>query len=276
MPAGGSLEAWIATSQRAAEDHERKARSLREGIARKQSGLLAERAVGQQLDPLGQQGWRILHDRAVPGSTANIDHVLVGPPGVVVIDTKAHLGRVTIDASSVRVGGWSFGGKVEKLQAYGRAVAACCAGRAPVFNIVCFTEDVGLAAPRVWDQATLLELRQLDAWLHGLPQVLTPRQVWDLAELLEDVFPDRLAPKAAPQPSAPRPTRRPAAPAGPHARRPGNRRPGRRRGSTAAATARRLVALLALLVGLGVAQHVGLDALVPQPSHPNPSAVTAR
>lgn len=273
MPAGGSLEAWITTSQRAAEDHERKARSLREGITRKQSGLLAERAVGQALDPLGQHGWRVLHDRALPGSTANIDHVLVGPPGVVVIDTKAHRGALTLDASGVRIGGWSFGGKVAKLQGYGRTVAASCSGGAPVYNIVCFTEDVGLASPRAWEQTTLLELRQLIPMLHGLPRVLTPRQAWELGESLEGAFPDRLAPTPPPRPADPRPVPRPAARA---PRRPRDRTPARRRRPTTASSVRRLAALLALLVGLGVAQHVGIGGAVPHPSLPHTSAVTAR
>jgi hypothetical protein len=42
------------------------------------------------LRQLEERGWRILHDRALPGSRANLDHVLVSPCGtaVVVLDTK--------------------------------------------------------------------------------------------------------------------------------------------------------------------------------------------
>lgn len=32
--------------------------------------------------------WVVLHDRAVPGSRANIDHLVIGPTGVWVVDTK--------------------------------------------------------------------------------------------------------------------------------------------------------------------------------------------
>ncbi|MGH8932025.1 MAG: nuclease-related domain-containing protein [Egibacteraceae bacterium] len=35
-----------------------------------------------------RRGWVVLHDLAIRGSRANIDHLLIGPPGVVVIDSK--------------------------------------------------------------------------------------------------------------------------------------------------------------------------------------------
>jgi hypothetical protein len=44
----------------------------------------------------------VIHDRRVPGhGSANIDHILVGPAGVVVIDTKTHRGSVRAE----RIGG---------------------------------------------------------------------------------------------------------------------------------------------------------------------------
>jgi Nuclease-related domain len=44
----------------------------------------------------------MLHDRRVPGhGSANIDHLAVGPGGVIVIDSKTHRGRVQVE----RVGG---------------------------------------------------------------------------------------------------------------------------------------------------------------------------
>jgi hypothetical protein len=43
-------------------------------------------------------GVRLLHDRRVPRhGSANIDHIVVGPAGVLVIDTKTHAGKVKTD-----------------------------------------------------------------------------------------------------------------------------------------------------------------------------------
>src|SRR6266571_1114104 len=36
----------------------------------------------------------VLHDRRIPGSRANIDHIVVAPWGVFVIDAKNYKGRV--------------------------------------------------------------------------------------------------------------------------------------------------------------------------------------
>jgi hypothetical protein len=41
----------------------------------------------------------VLHDLAVPGSRANIDHMVIGPGGVFVIDSKQYRGRLQLDPS---------------------------------------------------------------------------------------------------------------------------------------------------------------------------------
>jgi hypothetical protein len=54
-------------------------------------GFMGERVVGEELNQLLAVGFRVFHD--VPfdnnGKKFNIDHVLVGPPGVYAIETKA-------------------------------------------------------------------------------------------------------------------------------------------------------------------------------------------
>jgi Nuclease-related domain len=45
-------------------------------------GAGGERRTARLLEPLERQGWVVLHDLAVPGSRANIDHLVIGPSGV--------------------------------------------------------------------------------------------------------------------------------------------------------------------------------------------------
>lgn len=47
----------------------------------------------------------VLHDRAVPGSKANIDHIVVGPPGVFVVETKRYSGKLTVRGDDIFVAG---------------------------------------------------------------------------------------------------------------------------------------------------------------------------
>jgi hypothetical protein len=57
-------------------------------------GSSGEAALGKQLDRLREEGMAVLHDRRIPGSRANIDHLVVAPWGVFVVDAKNYTGRV--------------------------------------------------------------------------------------------------------------------------------------------------------------------------------------
>lgn len=57
-------------------------------------GANGESALGKLLDPLRGVGIAVLHDRRIPGSRANIDHVVIAPAGVFVIDAKNYKGKV--------------------------------------------------------------------------------------------------------------------------------------------------------------------------------------
>ena len=61
-------------------------------------GAAGERRTARLLAPLERQGWAVLHDLAVPGSAANLDHLVIGPGGVFVIDSKQYRGRLQLDA----------------------------------------------------------------------------------------------------------------------------------------------------------------------------------
>jgi Nuclease-related domain len=62
-------------------------------------GAAGERRTARLLEPLERQGWAVLHDLAVARSQANIDHLVIGPGGVFVIDSKQYRGRLQLDPS---------------------------------------------------------------------------------------------------------------------------------------------------------------------------------
>jgi hypothetical protein len=62
-------------------------------------GSAGERRTARLLSPLERHGWAILHDLALPGSQANLDHLVIGPGGVFVIDSKQYRGQLQLDAS---------------------------------------------------------------------------------------------------------------------------------------------------------------------------------
>jgi hypothetical protein len=64
-----------------------------------QRGAAGERRTARLLDTLERQGWAVLHDLALPGSQANLDHLVIGPGGVFVIDSKQYRGHIQLDPS---------------------------------------------------------------------------------------------------------------------------------------------------------------------------------
>jgi hypothetical protein len=59
-----------------------------------QRGAQGERHTARLLDRLGRDGYVSFHDLALPHSPANLDHLVVGPSGVFVIDSKQWTGQV--------------------------------------------------------------------------------------------------------------------------------------------------------------------------------------
>jgi Nuclease-related domain len=82
-----------------------------------QQGAHGEARTAERLAKhLEGSGVRLLHDRRVPRhGQANIDHIAIGPAGVLVIDTKTHRGKIKTD----RVGGL-FGPRRIVLEINGR------------------------------------------------------------------------------------------------------------------------------------------------------------
>ncbi|MEU4575988.1 nuclease-related domain-containing protein [Nonomuraea sp. NPDC023979] len=63
-------------------------------------GAAGERATARRLRALELAGYIVLHDRALPHSRANVDHLVIGPAGVFVIDSKKWHRRTTIRAAA--------------------------------------------------------------------------------------------------------------------------------------------------------------------------------
>jgi hypothetical protein len=71
-------------------------------------GAVGEERVAGQLDALTEVGVVALHDRRIPGTKANIDHLVVTPWGVWVIDAKRYLNKrpgITTEGGILGIGG---------------------------------------------------------------------------------------------------------------------------------------------------------------------------
>jgi hypothetical protein len=147
-------------------------------------GAAGERRTARLLAPLERHGWAVLHDLAIPGSKANIDHLVIGPGGVVVIDTKQYRGRLRLDSYGLLWHGrhllvsalhktlWEADQADELLGVAEVQVAAVIAVH---------------GAPVPWgrlhaDGVTVAPARQVPGLLRALPPVLGPERVAWLAD----------------------------------------------------------------------------------------------
>ena len=96
----------------------------------REKGVIGELGVAEDLEYLAQEyGLTVLHDLAISGSKANIDHILISPKAVFVIDAKNYTGLVKVGAGKdgvkkLRVGGKDQTPLAEKLKTYANKVEA--------------------------------------------------------------------------------------------------------------------------------------------------------
>jgi hypothetical protein len=146
-------------------------------------GATGEQRTARLLSPLEQHGWVVLHDLALPGSRANLDHLVIGPGGVFVVDSKHYRGRLQLDPS-----GRLWHGRYP-LTAVLRAVSFEADRAAQVLAdpqvVVPIVAVHGAQVPRgkvVTHGVPVVSARRLPSMLRALPGVLGPERVADLAE----------------------------------------------------------------------------------------------
>jgi hypothetical protein len=142
-------------------------------------GAVGERRTARRLAALERHGWAVLHDLAVPGSTANIDHLAIGPGGVFVIDSKQYRGRLQLDptgrlwhgryplAPTLRAVSFEADQAAQVLPDPGVVVVPIVAvhgARVPWGNVVV-------------DGVPVVTARRLPSMLRQLPPVLAPERV---------------------------------------------------------------------------------------------------
>ena len=114
-------------------------------------GAVGEERVAAALDALAEVGVVALHDRRIPRTTANIDHLAITPWGVWVVDAKRYLrGRpdVVIEGGFLGVGGTqrlTVGGRKQDKLVTGvlgqvDRVAAVVGEAAEVRGMLCFVD----------------------------------------------------------------------------------------------------------------------------------------
>jgi hypothetical protein len=145
-------------------------------------GAEGERMVADQLGRLGPE-WRTLHAVNVGARGSDIDHVLIGPAGVITVNSKNHSGRkVWVHGDGFLVNGSKHphirnsrheGARAAKL------LTAACGFEVPttaLIAVVVATSDLNIKA-QPDDGVRITHYKAARRWIARLPIALTPTQV---------------------------------------------------------------------------------------------------
>ena len=152
-------------------------------------GAQGEIVVGETLSTLSPE-WVVFHALPIGGHGWDIDHVLVGPGGVVTINTKQHHGsRVHVDRRSILLGTRPVpylrhakfeAERVTTLLEQRRTLST------PVIPLVVFVGARSIDVQAEPTPVTVLDAGELAAWLEALPVVLSPAEGQGLTEILDN------------------------------------------------------------------------------------------
>jgi len=139
-------------------------------------GADGELRLARHLAKLPCPPWHLRHDLALPGSDANIDHLVIGPPGVFVINTKNHSGqRVWVYESRMGVANvttdYLAKARAEALRVQ-RLLNGCAVAVDVIPVIAVYCRELAIES-----RPTDVEVRDaisLRRWLTRLPRLMTP------------------------------------------------------------------------------------------------------
>ena len=138
-----------------------------------------------ELARLEADGWLVLTDLQRPGRRlVSIDHIAVGPGGIVVIDTKRWTGQVAVVGGVLRQNGARRDRECELAQASAAAVTAWLepGQRTAVMSMIVL---LGQPTPaRQPAMTAVCGVGDLGAVLRALPPRLRTGEIWAVADLL--------------------------------------------------------------------------------------------
>jgi Nuclease-related domain len=146
-------------------------------------GADGERHLARLLDPLAEQGWGVEHELPVRGATGNLNHVVIGPPGIFAIDTRHYRGRLRLSRDGLLWHGHTFllptlsatRSKADRLQ---DRLGAPDVAVVPVVAVLGGMVPGGQATSM---GVTVMPARRLLGLLRSLPPTLTPARAREVA-----------------------------------------------------------------------------------------------
>jgi hypothetical protein len=161
---------------------------------------VAERRTEAQLKKLERIGYRTLHARAIPGSDAQIDHLVIGPTGVYAVDSEKWDKRLPVRVLSGKKlfhGPFSQKPRLQEA-AWEAAQAGELIGKKLEREIV-VVPSLAIYGPNLpWKILTIRDVDVFEGgrvrrWITKRERSLTDEEIREIAEAAEQVLPPRYA-----------------------------------------------------------------------------------
>ena len=142
-------------------------------------GTLGEIAVGEVLAELGP-GWFVRHAIPIGAGTTDVDHLVIGPNGVFVLNTKRHLGaNIWVGDRVMRVNGTNVhhvSAARHEVSEAARRLGAKVGFHVPVFSAVVTVGERAIKDDRDVQtrQITVVSSRDLVRWIRSQTSALSP------------------------------------------------------------------------------------------------------
>ena len=150
------------------------------------AGAQGEKRVAEELSNL-REAWTVLHDRLLrPGqSEANLDHVVVGPGGMFLVDAKNRAGRVTVWEGGLFQHTVQAGDRVslnlvaELKKVHGMAAYMAVESGCAVTPVLCLAgaHEAEFGEPQMVQGVWVVPVSRLVGWLNSRPVALDREMV---------------------------------------------------------------------------------------------------
>lgn len=155
-------------------------------------GARGEERVGAALDTLQAKGWHVFHDLPL-ASVGNIDHLLVSAAGVFIVETKSHLGQITVQGGQLLRNGKPLEKDfLRQAKVQSTALSQILHQRLRqtyyVQPIVCFSQASMQVPDSRVEHVWVLPLAWLLAELEKQPPRLSPTQAHQVASVIRQLY----------------------------------------------------------------------------------------
>lgn len=151
-------------------------------------GALGEIVVGDALDTLGPQ-WDVLHAVPVGSGESDIDHVVIGPPGVFTVNTKNHSAQdVCVTGSTFTVSGKRYpyiSNAIFEAKRAARLLSEVAGRPVEVTAMLVVVDPHRLTVRASPADFVVISSRQLMRWFDRAPRTLTGDEVAFISDVVD-------------------------------------------------------------------------------------------